>query len=129
MIGNLFEFNGTDTSLKTDKWRNHAGGLSIAFRLIRREQLRVDAYVTVMNCTLFDNTSDPGLADTRITTNVLTTIILKGGGAVINTNSNTEVSVLVRNCIFQKHYASAFGGGLFVAFGVVANYTVVIYYS
>ena len=106
MIGNLFEFNGTDTSLKTDKWRSHAGGLSIAFHLIRREQLRVDAYVTVMNCTLFDNTSDPSLADTRITTNVLTTIILKGGGAVININSNTEVSVSVRNCIFQKHYAS-----------------------
>ena len=127
-MGCLFDSNGPVTSLKTDKWRGHAGGLSIAFHSNRKELLRVGAYVNVINCTFFNNTSDPGFTDIRITTNVLRTFIFKGrgGGAVININSNTAVSVLVKDCIFLKNYASAHGGGLYIVFGIVANHSVII---
>ena len=128
VMGCLFDSNGPVTSLKTDKWRGHAGGLSIAFHSIRKEQLKVGAYVNVMNCTFLNNTSDLGFTNTRITTNVLTTFIFKGrgGGAVININSNTAVSVLVKDCTFQKNYASAHGGGLYIALGIVANHSVIV---
>ena len=129
MIGCLFESNGPVTLPKTDKWRGHAGGLSIAFHSTRKEPLQMGAYVTVMNCTFFNNTSDLGFTDTQITTNVLTTFIFKGrgGGAAININSdNTAVTVSVKNCVFQKNNASAHGGGLYIAFGIVANHSVTI---
>jgi len=111
-----------------DKWRGHAGGLSIGFHSTRKENIKVDPQVTVMNCTFFNNTSDFGYTDVRVTTNVLTTFIFKGrgGGLAINLNFISAVSVLVTNCLFQKNYASAHGGGLYLAFGKVVSHSVIV---
>ncbi len=119
-----FESNGPVDLLKEGQWRGFAGGLSVAFYSIddRFENIGI----VLAHNTFLNNTSDPGLVGSRFTTDVLTTFIFRGrgGGCALNINTPSASSVLVTNCTFQRNLARAFGGGLYLAFGEVANHSV-----
>ena len=122
-----FHNNGPVTSFKTGLWRGHAGGLSIAFYSVAGEFEAIN--VTLTHNDFNKNTANPKLRESRFTTtNLFINFIFsgRGGGCAININTPTSSDVTVRNCTFRNNYALAYGGGLYLAFGVVANHSVIV---
>lgn len=122
-----FENNGPVKTFKTDPWRGHAGGLSIAFNY--NESLdEIELSTTLVNNTFTNNSARPHFDLQQSTSKLLTKFVFtgRGGGCAVNINSHKSVNVSVKNCFFKKNYASAYGGGLYMAFGKVSGHTIMV---
>ncbi len=113
----LFENNGPVVITKTEPWRGHAGGLSIAFHYL--QVLNVTSSVILTNNKFLNNSVQTSVSGRQTTSQLLRDMIAtgRGGGCAINTNSVTSVDVTIYGGIFERNYALSYGGGLYLAWG------------
>ena len=117
--------NGPVIAIKIDKWRGHAGGLSIAYNY-DTPLTGVNISATLTDTSFINNRAQPLINEIGTTSRLLSLFIFigRGGGCAININSPTRVEITVKNCVFLKNYASYYGGGLYLVFGLVSSHTV-----
>lgn len=131
VVSCIFENNGPVTGTKYQAWRGQSGGLSIAYDISSNDnvaQQNLLYKVEVKKCT-FMNNSAVGVASIKQSTSRLLRQLLftgRGGGCAIIINSVYPANVSVSDCVFEGNTALSYGGGLYVAYGVVANHTVVL---
>ena len=118
----LFEYNGPAAVVKTDNFRGHSGGLSLAY-----SSLASSARFSVRNCNFSNNTADPSsLGNQRTPSQALQQRIFtgRGGGLAILIRGTDPVTGSVDNCIFTDNRARSFGGGLYTVQSGLSNHTI-----
>ena len=112
--------------VKSEKYRGHAGGLSVGYYkdkvLATRPQLRVT------KCTFRNNTSDPEANSQQDTTLLFQTFIFtgRGGGCSLPINPFYPLNATIEDCLFEGNIARTFGGGLYVKFDGKLDHQVVL---
>jgi len=119
-----FEHNGPVSVTKLQKYRGHAGGLSIAYY---EEGTLPGPYALVSHCIFRNNSSDP-LANLQSTSQLFKRFIFtgRGGGCAVNISPVYPLNATVEDCYFENNFARSFGGGLYVGFDGNSNHTVVV---
>ena len=111
-----FEHNGPVSVNKSERYRGHAGGLSVGYHregmLSSRPQLRVE------RCTFRNNTSDPLANIQQSTTQLLQQGVYtgRGGGCSIIITSFSPLNGTLEDCVFEENFAHSYGGGLYITF-------------
>ena len=111
-----FEHNGPVSVNKSERYRGHAGGLSVGYHqegiLSSQPRLRVE------RCTFHNNTSDPLASIQQSTTQLLQQGVYtgRGGGCSIIITSFSPLNGTLEDCVFEENFAHSFGGGLYITF-------------
>ena len=118
----LFESNGPAAVVKTDNFRGHSGGLSLAY-----SSLAGSPRFSIRDCNFSNNTADPSsLGNQRTTAQAFSQRIFtgRGGGLAILISGTDPVTGSVENCVFTDNRAKSFGGGLYTVQSGLSNHTI-----
>lgn len=109
----MFEHNGPTSVIKEDRFRGHAGGLSVGYHKIPTSPV---AHIT--DCLFRNNTSDPTSDLVQTTSDLVRSSQFtgRGGGCAFPVNPLYSLNATVQDCTFLENSANSFGGGLYVAF-------------
>ena len=117
--------NNTSTSYFTRKpFQGNSGGLSLGYNMELAPLSSVNVLVT--ECVFINNSADPPSHLSLTTTDLFQnyTFSGRGGGMALPVNATCPVNVNIHNNLFEKNYASNYGGGLYTFLGgTVGNQT------
>ena len=125
----LFENNGPVVISKFVPFRGHSAGLSIAFNSARFKPTNRTQLTAVVRDSVFrNNTVLESVSIRRTTTQLLRRFLAtgRGGGYVQSVHSSIAVEATVTGCVFERNFATSYGGGVFMAWTLVSNHTTTI---
>lgn len=108
--------------LKDRSYSIHSGAISITQD---SPDEMPEPFITIQQCTFYNNSAIPSASLTRSTNEVFTNQIFTGRGGALGiavNAANSVITISVISCHFEANTANAWGGGTYIIFGFRSNH-------